>query len=56
MGSPATTPIPNEESALIQGPTAPAPYIQPGTGTPVQSSGVYPSVTNNPAKLDPMNL
>lgn len=56
MGSGPVSPIPGEESALIEGPTAPAPYVQPGTGAPVQSSGVYPDVVNNPAVMDPMDL
>ena len=31
MGTPPTTPIPNEESPLVPGPTAPASYVQAGT-------------------------
>jgi hypothetical protein len=56
MGSTAPLPPTNVEEPLILGPTAPAPYVQPGTGVPVQSSGVYPDVINNPYPLDPMDL
>jgi hypothetical protein len=46
MGTPPTTPIPNEESPLVPGPLPPAQYTQSGTVAPNNSAAVVSNVVN----------
>jgi hypothetical protein len=46
MGSVPTAPQPGVESPLIEGPTAPAAYVQSGTAAPSNSAVVQSNVVN----------